>query len=351
MGKALEGDAVAISEIVRNGFRQGLELRHGVVSNCSYCEQMFYMRYNMDGFARNVNWAARAIAVHEAEMPDQLEPRDLVGSLHKGLDVLSILAAHPAGMTLTEMAAAAGLTRAGARRLLLTLVAAGYAAQDGRRFALTPRLLGLARQWLDGTSLWTYAEPHMRAVAAALKESCSAAVLSDADVVYVARVPGERIMSVALHVGTRLPAYCTSMGRVLLSGLTEVELEKFLGRAAIAKRTEKTVVDRGELGRADRPSRSARLCRRRRGTGDRPALDRRSDPRARRQDRCGDQRLDAVGTLHRRGDAARDPAAPADARQAKSRRSSPCSEAAGWSGRCGRRAGAGAATCRRARPI
>ena len=79
---------------------------------------------------------------------------------------MAILAAHPAGMTLTEMAAAAGLTRAGARRLLLTLVAAGYAAQDGRRFMLTPRLLGLARQWLEGTSLWSFAEPHMREVAA-----------------------------------------------------------------------------------------------------------------------------------------------------------------------------------------
>ena len=150
-------------------------------------------------------------------------------------------------MTLTEMATAAGLTRAGARRLLLTLVAAGFAVQDGRRFALTPRLLGLARQWLDGTSLWTFAEPHMRVVAAQLKESCSAAVLSDEDVVYVARVPGERIMSVALHVGARLPAYCTSMGRVLLSDLGEAELERFLHRAAISRRTEKTVTDRREL--------------------------------------------------------------------------------------------------------
>ena len=185
----------------------------------------------------------------KANMSDPPEPRDLVGSLHKGLDVLSILAAHPGGMTLTEMAAAAGLTRAGARRLLLTLVASGYAGQDGRRFALTPRLLGLARQWLDGTSLWSHAEPYMRVVAAELKESCSAAVLSDTDVVYVARVPGERIMSVALHVGTRLPAYCTSMGRVLLSGLAEAELKRFLDRAAIRKRTDKTVVDRGELGR------------------------------------------------------------------------------------------------------
>jgi IclR family pca regulon transcriptional regulator len=173
--------------------------------------------------------------------------RDLVGSLAKGLDVMAILAARPAGMTLTEMADEAGLTRAGARRFLLTLVASGYAAQDGRRFALTPRLLGLARQWLDGTSLWSFAEPHMRKVAAALKESCSAAVLADRDVVYVARVPGERIMSVALHVGTRLPAYCTSMGRVLLSGLSEAELRQFLHHVDIRRLTEKTVTDRQEL--------------------------------------------------------------------------------------------------------
>ena len=178
-------------------------------------------------------------------MPDAA--RDLVGSLAKGLDVMAILAARPAGLTLTETAAEAGLTRAGARRFLLTLVAAGYALQDGRQFRLSPRLLGLARQWLDGTSLWSFAEPHMRKVSAALKESCSAAVLSDADVVYVARVPGERIMSVALHVGTRLPAYCTSMGRVLLSGLAEAELRDFLDRIEPRGLTGKTVTDRGKL--------------------------------------------------------------------------------------------------------
>lgn len=174
-------------------------------------------------------------------------PRDLIGSLLKGLDVMAILAAQPAGMTLTEMATAAGLTRAGARRMLLTLAASGYVRQDGRQFMLTPKLLTLARQWLDGSSLWSFAEPHMRAVAATLKESCSAAVLADEDVVYVARVPGERIMRVALNVGTRLPAYCTSMGRVLLSGLGEEELRRFLARARISARTEKTVTDRDAL--------------------------------------------------------------------------------------------------------
>jgi IclR family pca regulon transcriptional regulator len=178
--------------------------------------------------------------------------RDLVGSLVKGLDVMAILASHPGGRTLTEVAAEAGLTRAGARRLLLTLVESGYAAQNERRFVLTARLLGLARRWLDGTSLWAFAEPHMREVAGALKESCSAGVLSDTDIVYVARIPGERITSVALHVGTRLPAYCTSMGRVLLAGLDDAGLRELLQRADIRKLTEKTETDRARLAEAIR---------------------------------------------------------------------------------------------------
>ncbi len=174
-------------------------------------------------------------------------PRDAVGSLARGLSVMEILARHPGGLTLTEMAEAADLTRAGARRFLLTLVASGYARQEGRRFLLTTRLLSVARSWLSGSSLWTFAEPFMREVATALDESCSAAILADEDVVYVARVPGERILSVALHVGTRLPAYCTSMGRVLLSAMSDDALDAFLERAAITRRTSKTITDRAKL--------------------------------------------------------------------------------------------------------
>ena len=87
---------------------------------------------------------------------------DLVGSLDKGLAVMEILTARPAGMTLTEMAEEAGLTRAGARRFLLTLVASGYAVQDGRQFRLSPKLLTLARAWVGESSLWTFAEPFMK---------------------------------------------------------------------------------------------------------------------------------------------------------------------------------------------
>ncbi|WP_137391046.1 IclR family transcriptional regulator domain-containing protein [Rhodoligotrophos defluvii] len=180
-------------------------------------------------------------------MNDQVISRDHVGSLERGLAVLEILARHPSGMTLTEMAAEAGLTRAGARRFLLTLTALGYATRSGRLFALSPRLLTIARTWLQSASLWSHAEPFMREVAAAVNESCSAAVLSEQDVVYVARVPGRRILSVALNVGTRLPAWCTSMGRVLLSELPEAELRAFLRRADIIARTVKTITDREAL--------------------------------------------------------------------------------------------------------
>ncbi|WP_024588604.1 IclR family transcriptional regulator C-terminal domain-containing protein [Aliihoeflea sp. 2WW] len=182
-------------------------------------------------------------------MEEQATRSDLVGSLERGLGVMEILAAHPAGLTMSEVADRASLTRAGARRFLLTLVAAGYARQDGRIFRLSPRLITLGRTWLSGASLWTYAEPFLREVSQALNESCSAAVLADEDVVYVARIAGARIVGVALHVGTRLPAFCTSMGRVILSGLSETDLAAFLARARITAKTDRTVTDPAELAR------------------------------------------------------------------------------------------------------
>jgi IclR family pca regulon transcriptional regulator len=186
----------------------------------------------------------------ETFVEDEPISRDHVGSLERGLAVMEILARHPAGMTLTELAEEAGLTRAGARRFLLTLVATGYATQAGRQFSLSPRLLTVARTWLSGASLWTFAAPIMREVAGQFDEACNAAVLSGEDVVYVARIPGRRILSVALDIGTRLPAYCTSMGRVLLSGLEAGELKAFLAQARIERRTPKTIVDRVQLARA-----------------------------------------------------------------------------------------------------
>lgn len=173
--------------------------------------------------------------------------KDHVGSLQRGLGVMEILATHPGGLTLTETAEKAGLTRAGARRFLLTLVASGYATQTGRIFTLSPRLLSLARTWLQGTSLWAFAEPFMRRTAVTLGESCSAAVLAGEDIVYVARVQGPSIVSLDLHVGARLPAHCTAMGRVLLSAMDADELDSFFAGARILPRTDRTVTDRKRL--------------------------------------------------------------------------------------------------------
>lgn len=183
-------------------------------------------------------------------MSDEAASRDHVNSLERGLGVMEILAAHPGGLTLTETAEKAGLTRAGARRFLLTLVATGYATQTGRLFALSPRLLSVARTWLQGTSLWGFAEPFMRHTAAALQESCSATILSGDDVVYVARVAGPRIVNLELHVGSHLPAYCTAMGRVLLSGLEPGEVDAFLARNALLPKTDKTLTDPKRIAEA-----------------------------------------------------------------------------------------------------
>lgn len=193
---------------------------------------------------------------HVAESIEPPPSRDLVGSLEKGLGVMEILASHPDGMTLTEMAEAASLTRAGARRFLLTLVASGYALQDGRAFRLSPRLLTVARTWIGGASLWSFAEPFMRDVSESLNESCSAAVLSDLDVVYVARVGSTRILSVALHVGTRLPAWCTSMGRVLAAGMPDADIDLFARRSAPQPLTPKSVADPSALAAAIRKARA-----------------------------------------------------------------------------------------------
>lgn len=183
-------------------------------------------------------------------MRDEATARDHVNSLERGLGVMEILAAHPGGLTLTETAEKAGLTRAGARRFLLTLVATGYATQNGRQFTLSPRLLSVARTWLQGTSLWAFAEPFMRQTAAALEESCSATILSGEDVVYVARVAGPRIVSLELHVGSHLPAYCTAMGRVLLSGQKPKEVDAFLSRITLAPKTQKTLTDPERIAEA-----------------------------------------------------------------------------------------------------
>jgi len=170
-----------------------------------------------------------------------------VQSFARGLEVIRSFSADAPRQTLTEVAGRSGLSRAGARRILLTLETLGYVSSDGKLFSLTPRILDLGFAYLSSMPIWNLAEPVMEALVAEVKESCSAAVLDGTDIVYVLRVPTHKIMSISLGVGSRLPAYCTSMGRMLLSALPEAELMKCLQASTLEARTKYTVTDVKEL--------------------------------------------------------------------------------------------------------
>lgn len=180
--------------------------------------------------------------------PPALKPGDsYVQSFARGLSVIRCFSAEAPRQTLTEVAKRCGLTRAGARRILLTLETLGYVKSDGRLFSLTPKILDLGFAYLSAQPLWQFAEPVMQALTAELRESCSAAVLEGQDIVYVLRVPARKIMSINLGLGSRLPAWCTSMGRVLLAGLREAELDAHLAQVQLQALTSRTVLRPDEL--------------------------------------------------------------------------------------------------------
>ena len=172
---------------------------------------------------------------------------DFVQSLERGLAVIRAFDAEHRELALSEVARLTGLTRAAARRFLLTLVKLGYVNFSQGRFSLRPRVLELGYAYLSSLTLPEVALPHMEQLVAKVNESCSISVLDDIDVVYVARVPTRRIMSITLAVGTRLPAFVTSMGRVLLAGLPDEELEERLARIEVTQLTSRTVTDKDAL--------------------------------------------------------------------------------------------------------
>lgn len=150
-------------------------------------------------------------------------------------------------MTVSEAAAAGDLTRATARRILLTLERLGFAETDGRAFRLTAGVLRLGYGYLAALPFWEHAQPHMRSLSDELRESSSMATLDRGEIVYVARVPASRSMTITLNVGSRLPAYPTSMGRVLLAALPDHELTSYLDTTRLEKLTAHTRTDPAEL--------------------------------------------------------------------------------------------------------
>jgi IclR family pca regulon transcriptional regulator len=160
-------------------------------------------------------------------MRDQTGP-DFIEALARGLDVIRSFKPHRPTMSLSEVAAAAGLARPTARRILLTLEELGYVRASDGIFALTPRVLELGMAYIGSTSIWDIARPHMEQLVARTGESSSLAQLDGSDIVYVARVAVPKVITFAVTIGTRFPALQTSLGKVLLASLTPEELARTL---------------------------------------------------------------------------------------------------------------------------
>jgi IclR family transcriptional regulator, pca regulon regulatory protein len=172
---------------------------------------------------------------------------EFVQSLERGLAVIRAFDAEHQDLTLSDVARITGLTRASVRRFLHTLVELGYMRSDGRRFSLRPKILELGYAYLSSLSLPEVAMPHLEQLVEKVHESSSVSVLDGDEVVYIARVPTKRIMRIAISVGTRFPAFATSMGRVLLAGQSDDWLDGYLASAELRPITRHTIADAQRL--------------------------------------------------------------------------------------------------------
>src|SRR5271166_5363556 len=176
-----------------------------------------------------------------SEQPHQ--DKEFMATLAKGLAVLGTFDKQRPIMTLSQAAQATGVSRATARRILRTLTELGYVVQEGRQFSLSSGILKLGFAYLATQNWIEHAVPLMRQLSDQFHESCSAAILEGTEIVYVARIPASRIMSVALAVGTRLPAFHTALGRIQLGFLDRAELWRRLKSLPIEAYTPSTIVD------------------------------------------------------------------------------------------------------------
>src|SRR5580698_5804689 len=179
--------------------------------------------------------------VNQAEAGEQTRDGDYVQSLERGLAVIRAFDADHPSLTLSEVATSTGLSRAAARRFLRTLVQLGYMRSDGSRFTLRPKILELGYAYLSSLTLPEVAMPHLAQLVEQVHESSSVSERDGDDVVYLARVPTKRIMTVTISVGTRFPAYATSMGRVLLAAQPEPWLDAYLSTASLHHLTGHTI--------------------------------------------------------------------------------------------------------------
>lgn len=186
---------------------------------------------------------------HLPPLPEtaDIAERDLLGGLEKGLRVIEAFDQDRPRLTISEVALRTGLSRAAVRRCLLTLVHLGYARQDERHFALTPKVMRLGQSYMHSAKLPRAIQPQLQRIAMAMQEAGSVGVLDGDDVIAVAAVTAGRVVSSTLQPGTRVPAYCTANGRVLTAWLPEPEREAWIARQTMPARTVQTLTDRDRL--------------------------------------------------------------------------------------------------------
>jgi IclR family transcriptional regulator, pca regulon regulatory protein len=173
---------------------------------------------------------------------------NFMASLARGLAVVRAFAQQPNNQTIAQLSHKTGIPRAAVRRCLYTLSQLGYVTAGERHFSLAPKILALGHAYLSSTPLVASALPFLDQVNATVNESCSVAVLDEGEIVYVARSSNTtRIMAIDLKPGSRLPAYCSSMGRVLLANLPRESLEDYMGKARFRPHTERTVTSKEKL--------------------------------------------------------------------------------------------------------
>jgi IclR family transcriptional regulator, pca regulon regulatory protein len=170
-----------------------------------------------------------------------------IQSLDRGLQVIQAFSQNQQALTISDVSKITGLSRPTARRILLTLEHLGFAESNNNVFSLTARTLSLGYAYLSSNNIWSIAHSFMRDFVNQTGESCSISILDGTHIIYVARVSTKRIMSINLDVGTRLPAYATSMGHVLLANLPNEELKKVLEEIELDKYTNKTISNKKEL--------------------------------------------------------------------------------------------------------
>lgn len=176
-----------------------------------------------------------------------MEKSNFINSLANGLEVLTTFDANHPSLTISDVSGITGLTRASARRILLTLAALGYVRQEGNAFSLTSRSLAIGHSYLNASGLGDIVSRRIAELSSELHESVSAAVLDGHEIVYIARSSATKIMQVRISIGTRFPAAITSMGRVMLADLNDADLEVLLAKHPVEQLTPKTKTNRDAL--------------------------------------------------------------------------------------------------------